>query len=282
MNPSTSASRRVRSGSVSLRAAEKIQTRASSGNSPNAIRGIHSPSAHDFSLEYSLVTAKSGDEGGTTAAVHTIIATTHGRYLVKPAGTPGPAPLLVGCHGYGEHAARHLAELDRIPGSERWTRVAVEALHRHYSDSRRHVVGSWMTRQDRELAIADNIAYVRDVVSAVRNTYETAGALVYCGFSQGVAMAYRAALRAGHPCRGVIALAGDVPPELRTDADPAWPPVLIGRGRTDAWYTQEKMDADLAFLRGAGVPATVLVFDAGHEWTDDYRAEAGRFLAGLR
>ena len=210
----------------------------------------------------------------------TIAATTHGRYLVRAAEASGPAPLLVGFHGYGEHAERHLAELDRIPGSARWTRVAVQALHRHYSESRRHVVGSWMTRQDRELAIADNIAYVRDVVGAVRRTCETTDALVYCGFSQGVAMAYRAALGAGHACRGVIALAGDVPPELRADPNLAWPPALIGRGRLDAWYTQEKMDADLAFLDGVHVPCTRFVFEGGHEWTDDFRAEAGRFLAG--
>ena len=217
----------------------------------------------------------------TTATAHTITATTHGRYLVAAADRPGSAPLLVGFHGYGEHAERHLAELDRIPGSERWTRVAVQALHRHYSDSRRHVVGSWMTRQDRELAIADNIAYVRDVVDAVRGTCDRSVPLVYCGFSQGVAMAYRAGLRAGHQCRGVIALAGDVPPELKADPDLAWPPVLIGRGRLDAWYTQEKMDADLAFLESTHAPVTPLVCDGGHEWTDDFRAAAGRFLTDL-
>jgi predicted esterase len=217
----------------------------------------------------------------SAAAVHTIAATTHGRYLVAPADTPGPAPLLVGFHGYGEHAERHLAELDRIPGSERWTRVAVQALHRHYSASRRQVVGSWMTRQDRELAIDDNIAYVRDVVGAVRDACEATDCCVYCGFSQGVAMAYRAALRAGHACRGIVALAGDVPPELQADPDLTWPPVLIGRGRLDTWYTQEKMDADLGFLRHAGTPVASTIFDGGHEWTDDFRTRAGRFLTGL-
>ena len=138
-----------------------------------------------------------------------------------------------------------------------------------------------MTRQDRELAIADNIAYVHDVVNAVRREYKTAGRLVYCGFSQGVAMAYRAALRAGHPCRGIIALAGDVPPELRSDPELAWPPVLIGRGKLDTWYTQEKLDSDLEFLRNARVAVTPLVFKGGHEWTDAFRAAAGRFLAEL-
>ena len=289
MKASTSASRRDRSGSVSFRSAEKIQTRASSGSSSNVIRGIHSSCARNgSSLEYSPVTIRTRDASPPPGAavepvttVHTIPATTHGRYIVAPAGASGPAPLLVGFHGYGEHAERHLAELDRIPGSAGWTRVAVQALHRHYSESRRHVVGSWMTRQDRELAIADNIGYVRDVVSQVRSACDTTGTLVYCGFSQGVAMAYRAGLCAGHQCDGVMALAGDVPPELRTDLDLAWPAVLIGRGRLDAWYTQEKMDADLAFLENTAARVTSRVCDGGHEWTDDFRAAAGRFLASL-
>ena len=214
-------------------------------------------------------------------AEHTIAATTHGRYLVARADGPGPAPLLLGFHGYGEHAERHLSELNRIPGSARWTRVAVQALHRHYSEGARHVVGSWMTRQDRELAIADNIAYVRAVIDEVRAAYPTTGTLVCCGFSQGVAMAYRAAARCGRPCHGIVALGADSPPELRGDAAIVWPPILVGRGRTDAWYTREKLETDLAALRGAGATVESLVFDGGHEWTDDFRAAAGRFLAAL-
>jgi len=216
------------------------------------------------------------------AAVRTIPARIHGRYLVEPADRPGAAPLLVGFHGYGEHAERHLAELRRIPGSSGWTRVAVQALHRHYSADRRHVVGSWMTRQDRELAITDNIGYVRDVVHAVRRDHATTGAIVYCGFSQGVAMAYRAARQVGEPCRGVIVLAGDVPPELGDASDSDWPPVLVGRGTTDGWYTAEKMNADRAFLEAAGAAVTPIVFDGGHTWTDAFREAAGRFLASVR
>ena len=228
-----------------------------------------------------MTTDTSGTGLGTAAAVHTIETATHGRYLVEPPAAPTGAPLLVGFHGYGEHAERHLAELRRIPGSGRWLRVAVQALHRHYSADRRHVVGSWMTRQDRELAIADNIAYVRRVVAAVRARYAAGDALVYCGFSQGVAMAYRAAVHGGHACRGVIALAGDVPPELRSEPAAAWPAILIGRGRTDAWYTQDKLESDLACLAGAGAAVDTLVFDGGHEWTAAFRAAAGRFLAAL-
>ena len=217
-----------------------------------------------------------------STATHTISTPTHGRYLVAPANIPGPAPILVGFHGYGEHAERHLSDLNSIPGAEGWLRVAVQGLHRFYSNSGTHVVASWMTRQDRELTIANNVAYVNAVVRSVKVTYDTADTIVYCGFSQGVAMAYRAAARSHHVCRGIVALAGDVPPELKNDRTIVWPPVLIGRGKTDEWYTQDKMDTDLKFFRSTGTTIESLVFEAGHEWTDDFRQHVGRFLTARR
>ena len=40
----------------------------------------------------------------------------HGRYLVEAPAQPGQGcPLLVGFHGYGETAAKHLVELRKIP-----------------------------------------------------------------------------------------------------------------------------------------------------------------------
>ena len=71
-----------------------------------------------------------------------------------------PSPLLVGFHGYRENAASHMAMLTRIAGTEGWLIVAVQGLHRFYTKGG-DVVASWMTREDRELAIADNVAYVR-------------------------------------------------------------------------------------------------------------------------
>ena len=212
--------------------------------------------------------------------VETIETRTLGQYLVSSSSAPGSAPLLVGFHGYGENAACHLQEIRRLPGAAKWLLVSIEALHRFYNSKHDTVVGSWMTRQNRESAITHNLAYVGSVVEAVKQHSNTTGVLVYIGFSQGVAMAYRAAVRSGLRCAGVIALAGDVPPELQEDSSIIWPGVLVGRGRDDTWYTQAKMDADLAFLRAAGASVESLVFTGGHEWTDEFRAAAGRFLAG--
>jgi hypothetical protein len=195
--------------------------------------------------------------------VHTIATPTTGRYLVSPA-TDGPARgLLVGFHGYQEHAERHLKQLQSIPGTDVWHLVSVQGLNRFYDPGHRVVVAGWMTKQDRELVIADTLAYV------------------YAGFSQGVAMAYRSAIGSQNRGDAIIALGGDVPPELRTDPGGSWPPVLVGRGGSDEWYTDDKLQTDLRFLETTGGRVESLVFDGGHEWTDEIRTAAARFLESL-
>src|SRR5262249_30066864 len=114
----------------------------------------------------------------------TIATTTHGRYLVVPADGPR-ARLLVGFHGYGEGAEVHLRRLESIPRDfADWKLIAIQGLNRFYERRTEQVVASWMTRQDRDLAIADNLAYVSAVVDAEwPETSETRGA-VFAGFSQ--------------------------------------------------------------------------------------------------
>ena len=127
--------------------------------------------------------------------IETLDARNTGRYLVRSPASDVPAPLLVGFHGYGENAQQHLCELSSIPGSDGWLLVSVQALHRFYERKTGTVVGSWMTSQDREQMILDNLAYVDSVVAAVSDAHGTTSTVVYSGFTQGVAMAYRAAVR---------------------------------------------------------------------------------------
>jgi len=209
---------------------------------------------------------------------HTIETPTHGRYLVDLPSGGGPFPLLVGFHGYKENADLMLAELVRIRGDHPWLLVSVQALNRFY-DREQQIVGSWMTRQDRELAIADNVAYVAAAIAAVRRDYRATAALAYAGFSQGVATAYRAAAFAG-PASGLVALAGDVPPDV-VPAAGTLPPVLIGRGTADRWYTADKSGADLDTLRGAGVRVDEHVFEDGHVWEASFIARARAFVQTL-
>jgi predicted esterase len=214
------------------------------------------------------------EQQSLTNAVRTIAVRAHGRYLID--SPPGAIATLVGFHGYQENAAIHLEVLRRIAGTRVVTLVSIQALNRFYTRANA-VVAGWMTTEDRELAIADNVAYVGAVLTEVAADARLARPMIYAGFSQGVAMAYRAAASVPRPCDGVIALAGDVPPDVAPVAA-GLPAVLIGRGTEDAWYSDEKMARDVATLRGAGVGVAEHVFTAGHVWEESFIARAGAFL----
>ncbi len=212
----------------------------------------------------------------------TLAAITHGRYLLDRGTAGAGAPLLVGFHGYGENADRHLEKLRRIPGAEGWLLCAVGALHPFYNTKTGEVLGCWMTRQSREQAIDDNIRYAASVVAEVRRRERPSERLVYAGFSQGVAMMYRAAARGGFACHGLLALAGDVPPELAGAELPGAPPVLLGRGTEDPLYTEETMARDLEVLAQLGMAVTTCVFEGGHVWSAEYYRAAGELLRRVR
>lgn len=206
---------------------------------------------------------------------------TLGRYLVEPAGADSGAgaPLLVGFHGYGQNAEQLLQDLRRIPGATGWTLVAVQALHRFYNTKTQEVVGSWMTSLDREQAIEDNLTYVARVIAELQVEHRK-GKLVFAGFSQGAAMAWRAAAHCG--CHGLIALGGDLPRDVAEAPSLDIRLILIGRGARDTFYTAEQLAKDLKMLESRGGRAEVIRFDGGHEWDFEFLSAAGRFLESIR
>ena len=214
-------------------------------------------------------------------STRTIAVTTHGRYLMDPPAADGPAQLLVGFHGYGEGAEAQLERLRRIPGADRWRLVSIQGLHRFYQRRANQVVASWMTRQDRELAIGDNLAYVAAVLDEVDREHPGAPRLVLSGFSQGVAMTFRAAAAAARAVDGVIAVGGDVPPELDAAAVGRVGQILICHGTRDEFYTEAIFERDIQRLRASNAGVTPLTFDGGHEWSDPVVEAASLFLREL-
>ena len=207
----------------------------------------------------------------------TIRTATHGRYLID---IPDHSrATLVGFHGYKENAAIHMDVLRRIAGVRAIGLVSIQGLHRFYSRGN-DVVANWMTKEDREQAIADNIDYVGSVLTTIADEFGITRPMIYAGFSQGVAMAYRAAAFVQRPCDGVIALAGDLPPDVAPVAS-SLPRTLIGRGSEEEWYTADKSAKDLEALRAAGVKVEEFVFEGGHEWTPQFCARAAAFVDEL-
>jgi predicted esterase len=208
-----------------------------------------------------------------------IATTTHGRVLIGGADAAQATGTIVTFHGYAQSADTALADALAIPGLASWRVVAIQALHRFYTRGDRDVVASWMTRQDREDAIADNAAYVDSALDEVfARQAAPRDPLVFVGFSQGVAMAYRAALRGRHHAAGIVALAGDIPPDVDPPPDGrVWPPVLIGVGDQETWYSPEKVARDRELLESRGTRHEIVTFAGGHEWTDEFRARVKDF-----
>ena len=210
--------------------------------------------------------------------VHSLPTTTHGRVLVRPARAAAARGVLVGFHGYMENASIQMKRLEAVPGTAAWTLVAIQALHRFYRGRSEEVVASWMTREDREDAIADNLAYVASAFDLVPHDDRTR--IIYAGFSQGVAMAFRASVRGRERASGVIAVGGDVPPELLADASAEFPPVLLLRATRDDWYTSAKHEADVAALSARGTRVHRVVYDGAHEWNAAVGEEVSAFIRG--
>lgn len=206
---------------------------------------------------------------------------THGRVVVRPSAGDPRATLVV-FHGYAQGADEILSELITIPASSDWTIASVQALHRFYARRDERTVASWMTRQDRELAIADNIEYVNRAMKALVDADRVAGRvpppMFVLGFSQGVAMAHRAGLLGQHQVAGIIAIGGDVPPDCKDVSADRWPRVLVAAGDSDHWFTPDKVAADETFLRAHGVAHQILRYPAAHVITDDVRHAVAAFI----
>jgi predicted esterase len=97
--------------------------------------------------------------------------------------------ILVALHGYGQLAQFFYRKFTFL--SETWGLVIPEGPHRFYLEGSAGRVGaSWMTKEWREQDIADNNAYLKQLIEKVNIGYPQA-TLHLLGFSQGGATAAR-------------------------------------------------------------------------------------------
>jgi len=84
-----------------------------------------------------------------------------------------------------------------------------------------------------------------------------------------------------HATRGpaaVIAVAGDIPPELTPEALGRLSSVLMCRGALDDRYSADTFAENTERLRRSRVNVRLLEFQGGHEWSDAVLAAASLFL----
>ena len=200
-----------------------------------------------------------------------------GRYLVQKAPGSSPCPMVIGFHGYGENAEVHLDRMQHLKGGENWYCVSIQALHPFYLGKGK-MGANWLTSQDRDFRIKENVEYINKVISNIKKDYLVNDSLVFSGFSQGTAMACRAAVLGDFPAIGVMILGGDIPPEFNHGDLRRIPQILMGRGKEDTLYSNEIWQRDLARIKKAGIPSYICTFAGGHIWSEAYSEAAGKFL----
>lgn len=214
---------------------------------------------------------------------HHIAVRRTARYFAIGAATEQVRDLWVVCHGYGQLAAEFLQGFASIEAPTRLV-VAPEALSRFYLDRTLgatepppRVGAAWMTREDRENEIADQVAYLdqlhdvlREALRASSNASAADGAgvrLRVLGFSQGVATVGRWMARGRAHADELILWAGSFPPEIDLVA-------LAGRlvgttvtlvaGSRDKLASWANAETQVRRFLDAGMAARLVTFEGGH------------------
>ena len=143
-------------------------------------------------------TAADSNPGDIRVRVRETVRT--GRYAVIGADPADARRIWFALHGYGQLAPRFLRPFEGIVPPDTCV-VAPEGLSRFYMDMPRvdgghlqRVGATWMTREARELDIADTMRWLDVVHDEVMASSSARGSLASCGilaFSQGVATAMR-------------------------------------------------------------------------------------------
>ena len=168
-------------------------------------------------------------------------------------------------HGYGQLARYFLTKFEGL--EEGVAIVAPEALNRFYLDEAHNRVGAtWMTREERENEITDQLGYLDALVKELRGE-RTDVPIHVLGFSQGVATACRWSLLGKTKMDRLVLWAGSLPPEptfaeLRT----AWAhlTVEVVLGSEDPFSGEKELQATTARLEAAGVQYRLHRFTGGH------------------
>lgn len=213
---------------------------------------------------------------------HHLAVTRTARYFsVGGEGEGGEAirELWIACHGYAQLAAKFLEPFVSL--ATPWRRiVAPEGLSRFYLERSRvgvntqaDVGATWMTREDREHEIADQIAYLDALLDHLDPERGASGVrLRVLGFSQGVAAVSRWLARGRRVRAGdVILWAGSFPGDVDRSLFAtrlAGAPVLFVVGTRDQLASWAAADVEVGRFTAAGIDARLVTFEGGHRLDD--------------
>jgi predicted esterase len=203
---------------------------------------------------------------------HLTVARTARYYTL---GEPRRAVWIV-AHGYGELAAEFAGRFAPVDDGTRLI-VAPEGLSRFYHASpappnpqpreRGSIGASWMTREDRESEIGDQVTYLDAVHDAIFARVPRDGVrLTVLGFSQGVATVTRWLARRPIRAERVVCWAGAIPEDALSGM--RGKPLTMVAGTRDIYAPAERIAEIGAQMAAVNVTYRQLSFAGGHRLDD--------------
>ncbi len=199
------------------------------------------------------------------------------RYFVLGEESPNLDDVWFVCHGYGQLASDFIKEFESIASPRRLI-VAPEALNRYYVSTAPEVHGpdskvaaTWMTREDREVEIADYVRYLDDLYTSIMDRIGVARVTVL-GFSQGGATANRWVTRGSSRVDRLVMWGSTLPADA--DLNEAaeffrFVDLTVVYGLKDQYASQGMIESYLDTLNSHSIPHNVVTFDGGHRMDRD-------------
>lgn len=169
--------------------------------------------------------------------------------------------LIIVLHGYGQLAEFFIRKFNGIP--EDYLIVAPEGMHRFYLNGTSGRVGaSWMTKEDRESDIADNLNWLTQLFAELteQKSFEKT---ILLGFSQGGATATRWYFSQKVEFNQLILWASIFPPDLEKPEIKSNSNNYFVIGSNDEYYDAEAQITEIELYQKIGFKT--LQFEGRHD-----------------
>ena len=181
-------------------------------------------------------------------------------------------------HGYGQSASDFIQNFSDLADDNTLV-AAPEGLHRFYLKSTRGKVGaSWMTKEEREDDIRNNIQYLNQTLGQLVEKTTPDIHIIVVGFSQGAPTAFRWAAQLDQNISMLISWGSDIPADVLSD------PIGLDKinrsnthlvvGSQDQYITEERLYNHLHDLDNAECAYDLISYNGDHS----IHTETLRFL----
>lgn len=193
-------------------------------------------------------------------------------YFLSHEPISNPQDLWVVFHGYGQLAEFFLRKFMPLANSQRLFLAPEGTNYFYLQDFKGRVGANWMTRYERELAIANNHRYLDKLLDTYLQKIDPKPRIHVLGFSQGAATATRWASRWDEKIASLILWAGGFAEDMVLDvAREKFENTQISMvlGKEDKIITPESLERQKVLIQTLGNPVEQLEFDGAHELNFD-------------